>query len=210
MRKPVFGVCDQVRLKPACSATETSHRLEISDIETRDIILSRQWTTKVLIRLCIWLKQVLSWCGSYGYQNPLKIISSKWISNMSLTVMLTPSKILVNYTMTSGHFQTCMTKLLLLYHFFSNNQHQVHAFLYWLASLEYYFRHSSFYLCRKEFSIKLMMILFHNILDLFQHVKCYLQKSVFPLRPILWIHSDQLHKQISFIICFDFIYHLYK
>ena len=23
-RKPVFGVCDQVRLKPACSATETS------------------------------------------------------------------------------------------------------------------------------------------------------------------------------------------
>ena len=24
MRKPVFGVCDQVRLKPACSATETS------------------------------------------------------------------------------------------------------------------------------------------------------------------------------------------
>ena len=22
--KPVFGVCDQVRLKPACSATETS------------------------------------------------------------------------------------------------------------------------------------------------------------------------------------------
>ena len=24
MRKPVFGVCDQVRLKPACSADETS------------------------------------------------------------------------------------------------------------------------------------------------------------------------------------------
>ena len=24
MRNPVFGVCDQVRLKPACSATETS------------------------------------------------------------------------------------------------------------------------------------------------------------------------------------------
>ena len=28
-RKPVFGVCDQVRLKPACSATEASLRLEI-------------------------------------------------------------------------------------------------------------------------------------------------------------------------------------
>ena len=27
MRKPVFGVCDQVRLKPACSATETSKSL---------------------------------------------------------------------------------------------------------------------------------------------------------------------------------------
>ena len=24
IRKPVFGVCDQVRLKPACSITETS------------------------------------------------------------------------------------------------------------------------------------------------------------------------------------------
>ena len=41
-RKPVFGVFDQVRFKPACSATETSQTLEISDIETRDIILSRQ------------------------------------------------------------------------------------------------------------------------------------------------------------------------
>ena len=41
-RKPVFGVSDQVRLKPACSATEASWSLEISDIETRDIILSRQ------------------------------------------------------------------------------------------------------------------------------------------------------------------------
>ena len=32
MRKPVFGVCDQVRLKPACAAI-------------------KQWITKVLIRL---------------------------------------------------------------------------------------------------------------------------------------------------------------
>ena len=28
MRKPVFGVCDHVRLKPACSAAETSRVLE--------------------------------------------------------------------------------------------------------------------------------------------------------------------------------------
>ena len=50
-RKPFFGVCDQVRLKPACSATETSKSLEILGIETRGIILSRQRTTKTLIRL---------------------------------------------------------------------------------------------------------------------------------------------------------------
>ena len=48
-RKPVFGVFDQVRLKPACSATETSYRLDISDLETRGIILPRQRTTKALI-----------------------------------------------------------------------------------------------------------------------------------------------------------------
>ena len=51
MRKPVFGVCNQVRHKLACSATETTYSLEISAIVRRDIILSRQRTTKVLIRL---------------------------------------------------------------------------------------------------------------------------------------------------------------
>ena len=35
MRKPVFGVYDQVRLKPACSATEASENHEIANIETR-------------------------------------------------------------------------------------------------------------------------------------------------------------------------------
>ena len=50
-RKPVFEVCDQVRLKPVCSATETSYSLEILNLQRRGIILSRQRTTKVLIRL---------------------------------------------------------------------------------------------------------------------------------------------------------------
>ena len=59
--KSVFGVSDQVR--PACSAKQTSLRLEILDIETRDIILSRQRTTTVLIRLCGWHKQIFSWRG---------------------------------------------------------------------------------------------------------------------------------------------------
>ena len=75
-RKPVFGVCDQVRFKPACSATDTSQSLEISAIASRGIILSRQRTTKALIRLrgcagwsapllfayCI--RQIFSWRAS--------------------------------------------------------------------------------------------------------------------------------------------------
>ena len=40
------GVTDQARHKPACAATE------ISAIESRDIILSKQRITKALIRLC--------------------------------------------------------------------------------------------------------------------------------------------------------------
>ena len=47
MRKRV----NQVRLKLAHSATEASMRLEILVTETRDITLSRQQTTKALIRL---------------------------------------------------------------------------------------------------------------------------------------------------------------
>ena len=51
MRKYVFGVCDQVRLKPACSATETRQSLEILDVASMGITLSRQRTTKALIGL---------------------------------------------------------------------------------------------------------------------------------------------------------------
>ena len=51
MRKPVFGVYDEVRLKLACSATEVRKRIEISAIASRGFILSRQRTTKALIRL---------------------------------------------------------------------------------------------------------------------------------------------------------------
>ena len=51
MRKPIVGVFDQVGLKPTCSATETSYKRAISDIEARRIILSRQRITKTLIRL---------------------------------------------------------------------------------------------------------------------------------------------------------------
>ena len=60
-RKPVFeGFRPQKKLKPACSSTQASESNEIANIETRDIILSRQRMTSVLIRLrgciCIWHK----------------------------------------------------------------------------------------------------------------------------------------------------------
>ena len=45
------GVSDQARQKPACTATVASWSLEISAIESRDIILSKQRTTKTLIRV---------------------------------------------------------------------------------------------------------------------------------------------------------------
>ena len=45
------GVSNQARHKPAFAATEASYSLEILAIESRDIILSKQWTKKALIRL---------------------------------------------------------------------------------------------------------------------------------------------------------------
>ena len=71
MRKPVFGVSDQVRLKPGYVVSEVSWSPEILDIETGGIILSRKRTTKALtdcmnaqadLRLCClpMAKQVFS------------------------------------------------------------------------------------------------------------------------------------------------------
>ena len=62
LRKPVFGVCDQLRLKSACSADETSLGLEISAIASRGIKLYRQRTTKALIRrrlICAFVVRIL-------------------------------------------------------------------------------------------------------------------------------------------------------
>ena len=55
--EPAFELYEQVRLKLACSATEASRSLGISDTAFAVIILSRERTTKVLIRLrgCIGL-----------------------------------------------------------------------------------------------------------------------------------------------------------
>ena len=71
------GVSDQFRLKLTCSATRASMRLEISDIETGHITLSKQRTIKALIilhRCADWsapllfaydIRHVFSWPGSY-------------------------------------------------------------------------------------------------------------------------------------------------
>ena len=40
MRKPVFGVSDQVQHKLGCTTTEDGKRLEISDLGNRGIALS--------------------------------------------------------------------------------------------------------------------------------------------------------------------------
>ena len=50
-RKLVVRVSDEVRFKPACSATETSYKIEISLVASLDMILSNKSITKVLIRL---------------------------------------------------------------------------------------------------------------------------------------------------------------
>ena len=51
VRKPVFGVSDKVRLKPAHSATETSQKFVILLPASLDMIFSNKRITKVLIGL---------------------------------------------------------------------------------------------------------------------------------------------------------------
>ena len=72
MRKPVFGVSNQVRHKRGCTATEDGQRPETSDLDSRGIVLSVVRKTKALIicavttqlicafNFCICKKQVFS------------------------------------------------------------------------------------------------------------------------------------------------------
>ena len=80
-RKPVFGVCHQGRFKPGSTAAETSWRLEILNIETRDIILSKQGITKAPIRLpgCAgWSAPLLFAYGITGFLMRWTITLSWW------------------------------------------------------------------------------------------------------------------------------------
>ena len=68
IRKPVFGGFDNVRLKPACSATETSLGLEISAIASSRATANNKGanqTARLRRLICafvvrIWQKQILS------------------------------------------------------------------------------------------------------------------------------------------------------
>ena len=57
VRKPVFGVSDQVRHKPGCAATGDGLSFEISDLWSRGIVLSmlrKQWRWSAAQILCSW------------------------------------------------------------------------------------------------------------------------------------------------------------
>ena len=68
-RKPVLGFCDQIRLKPAFSATETSQGLECLDIASRGIIWPRRRTSKAIrLRGCAgWSAHCLFAYGKTGF-----------------------------------------------------------------------------------------------------------------------------------------------
>ena len=59
MRKPVYGMSEQVQHKPACTATEDGYMLEISDLGSRGIVLYFNTAkTKALIS-CAVTKQLM-------------------------------------------------------------------------------------------------------------------------------------------------------
>ena len=83
-------IFDQVRFKPAWSATEPGQNLESLDIASVYIILSNQRTTKVLIRLCgcagwsapllfaYGIRHVFAWPGpNIGEHSPNRTVSER-------------------------------------------------------------------------------------------------------------------------------------
>ena len=78
-RKPVFGVSDQVRLKPAAQLQKLARVL---DVASRGITLYRQWTMKALIRLrgCAgWSAPLLFACGINRFSHDMAHIHSHWL-----------------------------------------------------------------------------------------------------------------------------------
>ena len=108
-RKPVFRVFDQVRLKLACSAIGTSLRVEILHIKTTDIILSKQWTTKALIRLREWAGSSVPLLFAYAINR-----FSHDVSHILNSHIRTNIRILVKR---SGHFYFLVKLTTYLYMF---------------------------------------------------------------------------------------------
>ena len=75
MREKLFyGVSDQVRLKRACLATETTKNIEISHRARLTSILSREGKTKELISLhrCAgWSVSLLFACNKFKFSHPM-------------------------------------------------------------------------------------------------------------------------------------------
>ena len=67
-RKPDFGISDKVRFQPACSATETSQKIEILLVAILDMILSYKGIKKALIRL----RECAGWSAPLLFANPRK------------------------------------------------------------------------------------------------------------------------------------------
>ena len=65
MRKSVFGVSDQVRHKPGCTATEDGLRLEISDLGKIGIVLSLQ-QKKALISFTVTVQMICAFVFAHA------------------------------------------------------------------------------------------------------------------------------------------------
>ena len=95
-RKPVFGICDKVRLKPACSATETwswnsgynkygYYTIQAANNKGADqTARMRRLICAFVVR--IWQKQVFSWGGSYLVQTYCK--NPKISDNRNMAVII--------------------------------------------------------------------------------------------------------------------------
>ena len=67
MTKPIVGISNKMRFKPACSATGTSEKVENLLVAGLEIILSNKRITKVLFRLH----------GCPGWSAPLLFANSR-------------------------------------------------------------------------------------------------------------------------------------
>ena len=106
VRKPVFGVSEQVLHKPGCTITEDSQRLQISDLGRKGFLLSvlrkqRRWSASGLARS--WSAALFShmqkadfflWRGSYisHWQKNLQHAMVNILKALKRTVMIGTTK----------------------------------------------------------------------------------------------------------------------